>query len=251
MQDAQTAGTSSGHTRFVYDGRLGELYVVFIKNVLLSIITLGIYRFWGKTRVRRYLWSHTSLFGDRFEYTGTGKELFFGFLIAMALLAVAALALTLAGFLLSLIHEGLIVLVFLTVYVGLFLLFFVARFTALRYRLSRTRWRGIRGGLAGSPWRFGFISMGWNLANIFAAGFLSPVVLMQTLAYRLKNAYFGTAKTDFDGAPGDIYPRFLAFYLGSAFMAVVIIIIAIAVVASSGMFDEFRDVFESLGEYDP
>lgn len=30
-----------------YDGKLGELYGIFIKNLLLQIITLGIYRFWG------------------------------------------------------------------------------------------------------------------------------------------------------------------------------------------------------------
>ena len=75
-------GTSAGaprtqfvpHTQFVYDGRLGELYWIFIKNILLMIPTLTIWRFWGKTRMRRYLWSHTSLAGDRFEYTGTGGE---------------------------------------------------------------------------------------------------------------------------------------------------------------------------------
>ena len=73
-------------TAFQYDGRLGELYWIFIKNLLLSIITLGIFRFWGKTRIRRYLWSHTSLAGDRFEYTGTGGELFIGFIIVMVAL---------------------------------------------------------------------------------------------------------------------------------------------------------------------
>lgn len=244
MQNLQAAIESAGRTRFVYDGRLGELYVIFIKNVLLSIITLGIYRFWGKTRIRRYLWSHTSLFGDRFEYTGTGKELFFGFLLAIGLLIAAALVLGLGGWLLSLINQGLVIIVALIFYVGMFLLFFVARFTALRYRLSRTRWRGIRGGLAGSPWRFSMISTGWNLANLFAAGFLAPVVLVQTLAYRLKNAHFGTARANFDASPGDLYPRYLAFYFGSAFLGVIVAALIIGVLASIGLFNDF----ETLGE---
>lgn len=55
MQNLQGVHGIAGQGKFVYDGRLGEFYVIFIKNVLLSIITLGIYRFWGKTRVRRYL----------------------------------------------------------------------------------------------------------------------------------------------------------------------------------------------------
>ena len=57
-------------------------------NLLLTIVTLGIYRFWAKTRIRRYLWSQTEFLGDRFEYTGTGKELLIGFLIVFAFLIV-------------------------------------------------------------------------------------------------------------------------------------------------------------------
>ena len=80
--------------RLVYDGRLGELYKIFIVNVLLGLVTLGIYRFWGKTRMRRYLWSHLGYDGDRFEYTGTGGELFRGFLVVAAVLFVVGLGMT-------------------------------------------------------------------------------------------------------------------------------------------------------------
>src|SRR5215471_14672701 len=70
----------------VYDGKLAELYRIFVPTLLLSIVTLGIYRFWGKTRIRRYLWAHTSFQGDRFVYADTGGELFRGFLFAALLL---------------------------------------------------------------------------------------------------------------------------------------------------------------------
>ena len=46
-----------------------------IVNVCLTILTLGVYHFWGKAKVRRYLFSHTAFAGDRFAYHGTGKEL--------------------------------------------------------------------------------------------------------------------------------------------------------------------------------
>jgi uncharacterized membrane protein YjgN (DUF898 family) len=71
------------HTGFVYDGKLGELYGIFLSNLLWTLLTLTVFRFWAKTRMRRYLWSRTSLNGDRFEYTGTGGELFVGFMIVM------------------------------------------------------------------------------------------------------------------------------------------------------------------------
>ena len=52
-------------------------------NALLNILTLGFYRFWARTRVRRFLWGNTALLGDRFEYTGTGAELFKGFIFVL------------------------------------------------------------------------------------------------------------------------------------------------------------------------
>ena len=69
-----------------YDGRMGEVAVIAVTNGLLGVLTLGFYRFWGKTRLRRYLWGRVSFHGDPFEYTGTGMELFVGFLVAIAVL---------------------------------------------------------------------------------------------------------------------------------------------------------------------
>src|ERR1041385_8862991 len=78
--------------RPVFNGRVGELYGIYFRNLLLSILTLGIYRFWAKTRWRRYLWSHLTLLGEPFEYSGTGKELFIGFLKAALLIFLGSLA---------------------------------------------------------------------------------------------------------------------------------------------------------------
>lgn len=66
-----------------YDSRTGQVYKIWLLNLLMNIITLGIYNFLGKTRLRKYVTGSFSLHDDRFEYTGTGKELFFGFLKAI------------------------------------------------------------------------------------------------------------------------------------------------------------------------
>ena len=57
-----------------------------VRGALLELVTFGFYRFWLTTDIRRHLWSHTEIDGDAFEYTGRGKELLIGFLIAMAVL---------------------------------------------------------------------------------------------------------------------------------------------------------------------
>ena len=60
-----------------YDGSLSHITKLWLINVTLFFVTLSLYRFWGRTRIRQYVWSHITILGDRLEYTGTGKELFF------------------------------------------------------------------------------------------------------------------------------------------------------------------------------
>src|ERR1700683_3012615 len=56
-----------------------------IKGAALVMVTLGIYRFWLATDVRRYLWSNTEIAGDTLEYSGLATELLVGFLLAIAI----------------------------------------------------------------------------------------------------------------------------------------------------------------------
>ena len=74
-------------SRPLYDGRLGELYAIYLRHLVLMLLTLGWSRFWGRTRIRRYLWNHFAILGDRFEYRGRGRELLIGFLLAVLMLA--------------------------------------------------------------------------------------------------------------------------------------------------------------------
>ncbi|MBS0289221.1 MAG: DUF898 family protein [Proteobacteria bacterium] len=73
------------------DGKTSELYKIYLLSLLLSILTLGIYHFWGKTRKRRYITSSLSLDKDRFEYTGYGGELLLGLIVGIILLGVVSL----------------------------------------------------------------------------------------------------------------------------------------------------------------
>ena len=51
-----------------------ELLLIALKTGFLTLITLGIYRFWAKTKIRNFIWASASLDGDSFEYHGTGLE---------------------------------------------------------------------------------------------------------------------------------------------------------------------------------
>src|SRR3954466_10371422 len=70
--------------RFLGDER--KFWRLLVRGAALLFVTLGIYRFWLATDVRRFLWSNTEIASDGLEYIGTARELLLGFLIAIALL---------------------------------------------------------------------------------------------------------------------------------------------------------------------
>ena len=69
-----------------FKGSGAEYFKIWIVNILLTIITLGLYYPWAKVRNNRYFYGNSELEGRNFEYHATGKQLFIGYLIAMALL---------------------------------------------------------------------------------------------------------------------------------------------------------------------
>ncbi len=80
-----------------FSGDRGEFRRLVTRGAGLELVTVGFYRFWLATDIRRHLWSNTYIDGDAAEYTGRGKELLLGFLIAMAILVPVYLAYFVAG----------------------------------------------------------------------------------------------------------------------------------------------------------
>lgn len=69
-----------------FNGEGSEFFKIWIVNVLLTIVTLGLYYPWAKVRTKRYFYGNTTLEHKNFEYHATGKQLFISYLIAMVLL---------------------------------------------------------------------------------------------------------------------------------------------------------------------
>ena len=68
-------------------GARRRLLWLALKMDFLTILTLGIYRFWMKTRLRRWYWSAIRPGGHPLEYLGDPFEKLLGFLIAVVILA--------------------------------------------------------------------------------------------------------------------------------------------------------------------
>src|SRR4030095_7901295 len=80
-----------------FTGNRKEFFQLVMRGAGLELVTLGFYRFWLVTDIRRHLWSNTVIDGDAAEYTGRGKELLIGFLIALAILVPIYLAYFIVG----------------------------------------------------------------------------------------------------------------------------------------------------------
>jgi len=161
-----------------------------LKHGLLNIVTLTLYRFWAKTEVRRRIWSHISLNGEPFEYTGKGKELFLGFLFALVVLGVPYLAVILAVQFVNPLFS----LLFIPLYIGLFVLIGAAIFMTYRYIASRTTWRGIRFQLKGSPAEYGWSYLGYGLLTSITLGWYAPAMTMNLAEKLWGNLSFGDQK---------------------------------------------------------
>jgi uncharacterized membrane protein YjgN (DUF898 family) len=76
--------------RFTASGE--EYFRIWIVNLALSIVTLGIYSAWAKVRKKRYFYGHTLIDGEGFEYRGNPVAILKGRLIAFVLLGLYSLA---------------------------------------------------------------------------------------------------------------------------------------------------------------
>src|ERR1019366_416598 len=139
-------------------------------------VTLGIYRFWLATDVRRYLWANTEIAGETLEYTGTPLELLIGFLVAVAILIPVY-----AGFFLAVLGQ-------------------YAVYRARRYRLTRTIYRGLRFHQSGSAWAYALRAILWWSATALTCGLAYPFQLARLERFKLRNTFYGDLAGSFQGS---------------------------------------------------
>jgi uncharacterized membrane protein YjgN (DUF898 family) len=203
--------------RFSFHGTGSELFVIYVVNVLLTIVTFGIYSFWARTKVRNYLWAHTEFDGDRFAYHGTGGELFSGYLRAMgviilfAFVAMVGVPLLLAPVLGEQIAAALAVVIF---YGGVAVLIPIGTVGGRRYRLNRTSWRGIRFGFHSPIGDFIRLFIGGGILTVLTLSLYLPFHSNNLRQYLVEGARFGSLPMKYDGEGRDLWgPYVIALLL--------------------------------------
>lgn len=212
-----------------WQGSPWSLVGLGLLNTVLSILTLGIYSFWGRTEARRRIWSMVRMNGEPFAYTGTGKELFLGYIIVFFIITVPtilAFSVTpyVATYLLGPVVGPIVALVVVLAYVVfIYLLVGTAVYRAMRYRLTRTQWRGIRGAVVGSHWLYGWHYFWTLVANSFAWGWMTP--WRSNLLHRqlTNDMRFGETAFKYKGKAGPLYPPFVLAWIGGLLALVIVV----------------------------
>lgn len=200
-------GASVSAVRFL--GARAAYWRLLSRGAALLMITLGIYRFWLATDVRRFLWANTEIDGETLEYTGTPLELLLGFLVAVTILIPVY-----AGFFLAALDLGTYGrLSGLIAFAGLGVLGQYAVYRARRYRLTRTIYRGLRFHLEGSAWAYALRAAGWWAATALTLGLAYPFQLASLERYKMSNTYYGDLAGHFAGSSFKLMLRGLPMWL--------------------------------------
>ena len=227
-----------------YAGEREPLLGLTFRTGLLTVVTLGIYRFWQKTRIRKYIWSSVSADGDTFEYTGTGLEKFLGFLIAIVFLAIYVgliqMVLFFAGLNIMVDPEtaspqqmiAQIVAIYITAFAVLpFVLYAIYR--ARRYKMARTRFRGIRFGMEKGAWGYVLRAIGYGLLTALTLGILTPLLTFKLEKYMADRSYYGTARFVQTGNWTELFPALKHVLIGIGLLVLGTLLVAAGVMSSA------------------
>lgn len=174
-------------------------------NKVFGLLTLGFYRFWGKTHLRRLIWQSVGINGDRLTYHGTAKELFVGFLLALLVMTVL---LGVVGGVLKFATISAPELIgveqlFNIVFLAAFWQF--ARYRLWRYRLSRTSYRTVRFFQKGSALTYTGKVMLWGVISVVTLGWAYPKMRAVQADYQLNNMAFGNQTFEYRGETKPFY----------------------------------------------
>lgn len=216
--------TPSGPTSvepFSFTGTTREYFGIWIVNVLLTIVTLGIYSAWAKVRRLRYFYGNTHLAGSSFDYHARPTQILIGRIIVFVVLI-------LYNLLLNVFPPAGIVLVPLFVAA---LPWFVVR--GLRFNARVTSFRNVRFDFHGGYWgAFRAYILGGVITWI-SLGILAPYASRWMWRYMLANTTYGGRPIESDPTVRKLYGQWL---LPAVILLATVVVLGLSAVAIGSVF---------------
>lgn len=167
---------------FRFSGSGGSYFRIWIVNLLLSILTLGIYSAWAKVRREQYFHRNLQLDGASFDYHGSPKAILKGRALVFGVLLLVSV--------LDKINPTAATLVNLMIWPAI--PWFIVR--AMKFRAANTSYRGVRFAFTGTYREVGLIFLKYGLLTLLTVGLAFPVLYGRLNAYCIGRLQYGQAR---------------------------------------------------------
>ena len=199
---APTGPAPADEARGQFFGSTREYWRILSRDAPALIATLGLYRFWVSTDVRRYLWSHTNLAGEQLDYTGDPLELLVGFLVLLVVLAPLAAIVSVLGIITGNLDEVAYLPLVMLLPLGILVLY-----QARRYRVNNTVFRGLRFHQTGSAWVYALLTLLWLAVIVVTLGLGYPWARAGLERYKMRHTFYGDVQGSFEGSGWVLFKR--------------------------------------------
>jgi uncharacterized membrane protein YjgN (DUF898 family) len=196
MESANNDTVARPPQPFEFTGNGAEYFRIWIVNVVLTLLTLGIYSAWAKVRKLQYFYQHTRVAGSGFDYHGRPLAILKGRIIGLGLLI-------LYGYSTEVVSAWSLVIL---IVIGAALPWLLR--SSLRFRAHNSSWRGLRFSFRGSLKESYFVFL-WLGALGFITGFLWPLFHSRLKRLQHGNAWFGQTKAEFTATDGQFYGAYM------------------------------------------
>lgn len=195
-----------------FSGRAGEYFGIWFVNLLLSVLTLGIYSAWAKVRTERYFYGNTRLAGSSFDYLASPIAILKGRLVAYAV--VIALG----------VSSQFSPVAYALLFLGVFVMMPALMVWSMRFRARNSAWHGLTfrfdGGAGDAYGPF----LAWVWLSSLTASLLYPAMKRRQHEFIVEGHRFGVKRFSFHGMSGTYYTPYLiaaGFVVGAAILTVV------------------------------
>lgn len=211
--------TSSRSTRLRFTANGWEYFRIWIVNVALTLLTLGIYSAWAKVRARRYLYGNVWLGDDSFDYTANPVAILRGRLLVATVLVLLWFA------------QILSIWYYYAAFLALMPLVPWVVVRARSFQLRRSEYRGIAFDFSGRYWDAAvWYPLAW-VASIATLGLARPFTVFGRDRFLVTESSFGDKEFGYAGSPKPYYGMYAVtaivvgvLYIGGGFLLFAIVV---------------------------
>ena len=204
---------------FEFNGNAGEYFKIWIVNIALTILTLGIYSAWAKVRTRRYFYGNTTLDGSSFDYLADPLAILKGRMIVFAFIMTYVISVQFLPYL-----EIAFVILYLVALPWMII-------KSMQFNARNTAYRNIRFNFDGRIQEAVFVFIFLPIVAMFTFGLAFPYLMKRFKQFTVVHSSFGTSKFNFYATTGGFYRIYFRVLLIPIIIAIIGIVAAVVIPA--------------------